>query len=183
MVSSRNPRRCNGPNHLYIIYAYNYPSVMDRLYIRLRMHVWSCHCLRIPVHAQIIYSVRTIRRVVNLRQRAYSHYILATRMGSARNMAMSFGNIGEYHEGREEWKQYAEHLDHFLAVNGITNADRQRVSFLSVIGPKAHKLLAILVAPRKPWEVSYADLVKITTDHQCLPPSEIVQHFKFHTRV
>lgn len=96
---------------------------------------------------------------------------------------MSFGTIGEYQEGREEWKQYAERVDHYLAANGITDADRKRAVFLSVIGPKAYKLLASLVAPQKLVEVSYADLVKKMTDHQSPPPSEIVQRFKFHTRV
>ena len=86
-------------------------------------------------------------------------------MGSSRNMAMSFGNIGEYHEGCEECKQYAECLDHFLAVNGITNAaDREQFFSQSL--------------DRKP-----TNCLPITTDHQCPPPSEIVQRFKFHTRV
>lgn len=72
----------------------------------------------------------------------------------------SFGNIGEYHEGREDWKQYAERLEHFLAANGITNADRKMSVFLSVIGPKAYKLLASLVAPLNPGEMSYVTLLR-----------------------
>ena len=53
----------------------------------------------------------------------------------------------------------AERLDLFLlAANGIADADHQRAVFLSFIGPKAYKLHASLVAPRKPGDISYADL-------------------------
>ena len=103
--------------------------------------------------------------------------------GISGEMTSHIGIIGEFQEGREDWKQYAERLEHFMAANGITDGDRKKAVFLSVIGPKAYKLLASLVAPAKPGEKDYADLVKIMTDHQSPPPSEIVQRFKFHTMV
>ena len=98
-------------------------------------------------------------------------------------MAGQIGAIGEFEEGREEWAQYAERLGHFLVANGITENERNRAVLLSVIGPKAYKLLGSLVAPEKPGDKSYADLVKVMTDHYNPKPSEIVQRFKFHTRV
>lgn len=98
-------------------------------------------------------------------------------------MAGQIGAIGEFEEGREEWTQYAERLGHFLVANGITEDERKRAVLLSVIGPKAYKLLGSLVAPKKPGEKSYAELVKVMTDHYNPLPSEIVQRFKFHTRV
>ena len=97
-------------------------------------------------------------------------------------MATHIGTIGEFQEGREDWKQYAERLQHFMDANGITDEDRKRAVFLTVIGPKAYKLLASLVAPAKPGEKAYGDLVKVMSEHQNPPPSEIVQRFKFHTR-
>ena len=65
-------------------------------------------------------------------------------------MAIQFGHMGEFEEGREEWTQYAERLGHFLTANGITDGDKKRAVFLSVIGPKAYKLLGSLIAPAKP---------------------------------
>ena len=53
---------------------------------------------------------------------------------------------------------------------------------LSVIGPKAYKLLGSLIAPAKPGEKTYEELVKVMTQHHNPPPSEIVQRYKFHTR-
>ena len=90
-------------------------------------------------------------------------------------MAAQLGTIGEFHEGREEWTQYAERLDHFLAANGIADPDRKRAVFLSVIGPKAYKLISSLVAPSKPGDKPYEELVK---NHHCPAPSEIVQRYK-----
>ena len=52
-----------------------------------------------------------------------------------------------------------------------------------MIGPATYKVLRNLVSPKKPGEVSYADLVKTLTDHFSPAPSEIVQRFKFNCRV
>ena len=52
---------------------------------------------------------------------------------------------------------------------------------LSVIGPCTFKLLENLLTPDKPGGKSYADLVKVLTDHFSLKPLEIVQHLKFYS--
>ena len=97
-------------------------------------------------------------------------------------MAMQIGTIGQFHERRKEWTQYAERLGHFIVANGITDPDRKRAVFLSVIGPKFYKLLSSLVALSKPGEKTYGELVKKMEEHHCPSPSEIVQCYKFHTR-
>ena len=97
-------------------------------------------------------------------------------------MATLFGNIGEFDETQEEWKQYAERLDHFFAANGVTDETRKRAIFLSVVGPKTYKLLSSLIAPTKPGDKSYVDLVKALTNHHNPPPSETVQRYRFHSR-
>ena len=55
--------------------------------------------------------------------------------------------------------------------------------FLSVIGPKAYKLISSLVTPSKSEDKPYEELVKKMEDHHCPAPLEIVQRYKFHTRV
>ena len=94
----------------------------------------------------------------------------------------TFGQVGAFIEGQEEWKQYVERLEQYLIANGVESAQKKRAIFLSTIGPKAYKLLSSLVAPASPGEKDYADLVKIMADHHSPPPSEIVQRFRFHTR-
>ena len=73
-------------------------------------------------------------------------------------------------------------MEHFLSANGIDSNERKRAVFLSVIGPRIYKLLCSLVAPAKPGEKTFAELVAALTQHLAPKPSEIVQRYKFHTR-
>ena len=59
---------------------------------------------------------------------------------------------------------------------------RKRTVFLSVFGPATYKLLRNLLAPAKPGEKTYDDLVTVLSAHYSPAPSEIVQRFKFHSR-
>ena len=42
-------------------------------------------------------------------------------------MAATFGSIGEFEEGKEDWPQYVERLTHFFAANGIAEDKRETV--------------------------------------------------------
>ena len=53
---------------------------------------------------------------------------------------------------------------------------------LSVVGPVTYKLLRNLLAPAKPGEKTYDELVETLSAHYSPPPSEIIQQFKFHSR-
>ena len=51
-----------------------------------------------------------------------------------------------------------------------------------MVGPATYKLLGGLLAPAKPGDKSYDELVEVVMNH-CNPTlSEIVERFKFHTR-
>ena len=58
-------------------------------------------------------------------------------------------------EAQEESRQYSERIKHYFGVNGVTNVERKRVIFLSVIGPRNYKLLNSLIALSKPGEKMY----------------------------
>ena len=64
----------------------------------------------------------------------------------------------------------AERLGHFLTANRITDREKKRAVFLSVIGPKAYKLLGSLIAPAKPGGKTYEELVEVMTQHHNPPP-------------
>ena len=51
------------------------------------------------------------------------------------------------------------------------------------MGEKAYKILRNIVAPNKPTDVSFKNLVSAMTSHFSSPPSEIVQRFRFSSRV
>ena len=90
-------------------------------------------------------------------------------------MSGLLGHIGEFKEDEEEWPQYAKRVDHFFAANGVA-------VFLSLIGAKEYKLLSSLIAPTRPGEKTYKELVDILKEHHSPEPSEIVQRYRFHTR-
>ena len=75
-------------------------------------------------------------------------------------MAATIGHISPFVEGQEEWPQYAERIEHFFKANDIAGEEKQLATFLSLIGPQAYKLLASLVAPSKPGEKKYAEVVE-----------------------
>ena len=109
-------------------------------------------------------------------------HILATSRGldRLRSMAALYGHIGEFVEAQEEWRQYTKRIQHYFAANRVTDVERKRAIFLSVIGPRTYKLLSSLVAPSKPGEKTYDELVVALTEHHSPAPSEIVQRFKFN---
>ena len=60
---------------------------------------------------------------------------------------------------------------------------KKRVTFLSVIGPTTFQLLRSLIVPDSPGDKSLEDLIEVLRSH-CDPKQlEIVERYKFHTRV
>ena len=95
----------------------------------------------------------------------------------------TLGKVDEFDAtSKEEWPQYEERLTHFFQANDIDNAGKKRAVLLSVVGPVTYKLLRNLLAPAKPGEKTYDELVATLSAHYSPPPSEIIQRFKFHSR-
>ena len=101
-------------------------------------------------------------------------------------MAALLGKIDYFDADQEEWPQYVERLEQFFEANDITGdaaAVKRRSTFLSVIGPTPYKLLRSLIAPAKTTEKTFEELVAVLTSHYSPPPSEIMQRFRFNSRV
>ncbi len=97
-------------------------------------------------------------------------------------MTATVGRIDEFDATKEEWTQYVERLEYFFVVNGIAGAEQKRAVLLMVMGATAYKLLQNLIAPAKPGEKDYKDLVGAMKQHHNPTPSEIVQRFMFNSR-
>ena len=97
-------------------------------------------------------------------------------------MAALLGRIEEFDGTMEEWPQYVERVGHFFSANAITEGAKKRSIFLSLIGPSTYKLLRNLLAPTKPGDMAYEDLVKTLSAHYCPTPSKIVWRHKFYSR-
>ena len=97
-------------------------------------------------------------------------------------MAVAFDKVNAFNPSQDEWPLYMERLEHIFVMNGITDGAKKWAVFLSVIGASNYKLLSSLVAPAKLGEKEYSALVDKLTEHFTPTPSEIVEHYKFHTR-
>ena len=91
------------------------------------------------------------------------------------------GNIGEFMETQESWKQYTERMDQFFAANDIPNAKRVPV-LLASMGPVAFRVIGNLVAPDSPSSKTYADLVAVVSAFYNPKPIVTVQRYQFFSR-
>ena len=92
------------------------------------------------------------------------------------------GTIGEYDHSNEDWISYCERLEHYFAANDVNNASKQRAILLSVCGATTYQLIRNLVAPAKPVDKSFRELVTLVKEHHTSPPSVTVQRFNFNSR-
>ena len=89
--------------------------------------------------------------------------------------------VDEFDASKEEWPQYEDWLTHFFQANDIDDAGKKRTVLLFVVGPVTYKLLRNLLASAKPGEKTCDELVTTLSAHYSLPPSEIIQRFKFQS--
>ena len=95
-------------------------------------------------------------------------------------MAMH-GSIGEFHGGREGWESYSERLEHYFVANDVKSAEKKWAILLSSCGPETYTLVHNLVAPGKPTECSFTELVELVRTHHNPKPSVILERFRFHS--
>lgn len=91
------------------------------------------------------------------------------------------GKVGIFDETLESWESYTERIDMFFIANGI-KPEVKVASFLSMIGPKTYGLLKNLLAPVKPADKGYDDIIALLDRHLNPKPSEIAERFRFHKR-
>ena len=106
-----------------------------------------------------------------------------------------FGRVGEFSPERETFRSYVERMEMFFMANNIMEetgegkeeanlavANRKRAIFLTEIGPDAYSTLSNLLAPKKPKDTPFADIVKALEKHYNPAPLEIAESFHFGTR-
>ena len=74
------------------------------------------------------------------------------------------GKVEEFQEN-DNWIEYAERLEHYFTANEITDNGKKRAVLLSSCGAKTYKLIRNLVAPGKPTDKSFAELINIVKNH------------------
>jgi len=87
------------------------------------------------------------------------------------------GQIESYDSAQEEWPQYVERLEQFFVANEITGeakAEKRRATFLLVVGHSSYTLLRSLIAPAKPAEKTFKELVEVLSKHYSPQPTEMM---------
>ena len=74
------------------------------------------------------------------------------------------------------------HLEQFFQANGIGDEGIRRAVLLSVCGGSVYQSIRNLVAPGKPSNKSFSELVKLFRTHFCPSPSVTVQRYNFNSR-
>eukprot|EP00731_Ephydatia_muelleri_P014717 Em0008g437a len=93
------------------------------------------------------------------------------------------GKLSEFDSTSEDWPSYVERMEQYFAANDVGNETKKSAILLSVCGSSTYRLIRSLLAPVKPGEKSYSDIVALVTTHLNPKPSVIVQRFKFNCRV
>lgn len=87
-------------------------------------------------------------------------------------------NVLTFKLGEDDWEMYTERLELYFEANDIED-EKQVAVLLTKISPDTYKLVRNLCAPQKPKEKTFAQLVKLVTDHLCPKPSETMERCKF----
>lgn len=80
------------------------------------------------------------------------------------NMTNFIGRI-EYYNMGDDFQSYIEHMQHLLKLNKIEDSVSKISFMIGVGGAELYKVAKTLVAPRKPEEFTFDDLVKLLIAH------------------
>ena len=98
-------------------------------------------------------------------------------------MTVRHGMISEFDHEVEDWTTYVERVNLYLTANDITDPGKKRVVLLSVCGAKTYHTIRDLVAPSKPTDLEYDEVVTKVQEHYNPTPVVIVQRYKFNSRL
>ena len=87
----------------------------------------------------------------------------------------TLGKIDKFIPATGDWTQYIERMNQFFIANEISEEPRKKAILLSLCGAGTYSLLRNLVAPAKPSDKSYDELVRVMNEHQNPKLSVIVE--------
>eukprot|EP00731_Ephydatia_muelleri_P014893 Em0008g613a len=93
----------------------------------------------------------------------------------------TLGKLGEFSSECESLVAYIERVEVYFLANNIGN-ERKVPVLLSVLGSKTYAVLRDLLAPTKPKDKSFAELVEVLSRHFEPKPIIIAERFRFHRR-
>ena len=94
----------------------------------------------------------------------------------------TLGTIESFNPSIEDWNAYSERFEQYVIANDIKDEKKIVATFLTTIRSKTYNVLRDLLAPAKPSEVKFEELVKTLRDHYEPKPIVIAERFHFHKR-
>ena len=91
------------------------------------------------------------------------------------------GIIGEFDVNVEEFTSYAERMEQYFIANDIVDAVKKRAIFLSVMGPRAYKLIRSL-SQNNPAAKTFDELKQLMGEHLNPKPNVIAERYRFFKR-
>ena len=98
-------------------------------------------------------------------------------------MAVRHGTVSEFDSAIEDWVAYTECIEQYFEANDVVDAAKKRAILLCACRATTFNLIRGLVAPDKPSDRSYAELVSLVQEHYSPKPSVSVQRFEFNSCV
>ncbi|XP_061131472.1 uncharacterized protein LOC133171215 [Syngnathus typhle] len=96
-------------------------------------------------------------------------------------MSGILGNMDIFDSSVEDWTTYVERVEQYCLANEIQD-ERKVAVLLSVMGAKMYNLLRSLVAPAKPADKTFDEIMQIMKSHLNPAPLVIAERFRFHKR-
>ena len=93
------------------------------------------------------------------------------------------GTVSQYQQSKETWTTYVERLNHYFIANDVADEGKKRSILLSACGSSTYKLIRSLVEVGQLATTPYSEITKLVAGYYQPIPSEIVQRYKFNTRV
>ncbi len=92
------------------------------------------------------------------------------------------GTFGEFNAAVEYWTAYSDRLEQYLLANDVQDATRRRAILQSGCGAPTYKLIRSLVAPNKPSDHTFKQLVDLLKNHYLPKISVTMQRYRINTR-
>ena len=95
-------------------------------------------------------------------------------------------HIKEFNSEKEDWRDYVEQVEQYFVAHELTGDAKEptkRALFLSGVGSSTYVTLKSLLAPVKPADKKFDEIVAVLTKHFSPPPSEVVQSYRFFSRI
>ena len=96
-------------------------------------------------------------------------------------MAGYISTLGEFYPLKEDWDSYMERVAFYLQAHDIMEGAKKRATLLTLCGKEMYYTIRNLVAPKKPSEVEYEEIVQLVKQHFNPKLIVTVQCFKFNT--